>query len=299
MSTHLNKREIKYNMKKISIGLLLILIVIGRIFAQCIDFTSKITVVYDMYIMFNTFPYYSATLDFNSSEAFFSFQEMGDSPDSQTKSKVIKGGDGGSFVKKINKSISRIYENKESRVLLIYTDKGEKLLIDSIQPIKWKYIENKTKKIANYDCFMAEGYFRGCIYTVWYTPDIPSSFGPWKLNGCPGLILEVTRDDKALSFYATKIVFQEKNITSNIPDGEKETYAQSSHNLSEKINKFFEQQISQRIRGDDHIAPFLMNCLECDFLNDVKRYPQMPITRQVSWGNGDGKEEEFPINPTP
>jgi GLPGLI family protein len=224
--------------------------------------------------MFNTFPYHLATLDFNNSEAFFSCQEMGDSPNSTSKSKVIKG-DAGNFTKKVDETIKKIYKNKESGVLLQYTDNGKQLLVDTIQFIKWKYIENKTKKIANYDCFMAQGHFRGCYYTVWYTPEIPSSFGPWKLNGCPGLILEVTRDDKALSFYATKIEFTEKPIKLNPYDNKKNTmtYNELRQIWIDATNKSNEEIFSKRERGGEYVMPNSIFCLECDFINELKHFP--------------------------
>ena len=282
MSTCLNKREIKYNMKKISIGFL-IFIIAGKTSAQEIQFTSKITVTYDMYIMFDVFPYNLATLDFNNSEALFLYQEMGDNPNSKSKSKVIKGSDKGNYTQKVDKTVRNIYKNKGNGILLQYND-VDGLLIDSIQPIKWKYIENKTKKIADYDCFMAEGYFRGCYYTVWYTPDIPSSFGPWKLNGCPGLILEVTRDDKALSFYATKIESVEKSIKLNPYESRRTilTYGQLKQRRIDAINKGNEETYSQIAREDENrIIPSVVFCLECDFIDELKRYPNIKIQRNT------------------
>ena len=265
-------------MKKYLIELFLILIIAGKTSAQEIQFMSKITVTYDMYFISGVFPYHLATLDFNNSEALFLYQQMGDNPNSKSKSKVIKGADGGDFTKKIDATVRRIYKNKESGVLLQYDDL-DGLLIDSIQPIKWKYIENKTKKIADYDCFMAEGYFRGCYYTVWYTPDIPSSFGPWKLNGCPGLILEVTRDDKELAFYATKIESVEKSIKLKPYENKKRiiTYSKLRQMRIDALNKSGEKLFSQRGREEEHIIPRYINCLECDFINELKHYPGIEI----------------------
>jgi GLPGLI family protein len=267
-------------MKKYLIELFLIFAIAGKTSAQEIQFTSKITVTYDMYIMFDVFPYNLATLDFNNSEALFLYQEMGDNPNSKSRSKVIKGSDKGNYTQKVDKTVRNIYKNKGNGILLQYND-VDGLLIDSIQPIKWKYIENKTKKIADYDCFMAEGYFRGCYYTVWYTPDIPSSFGPWKLNGCPGLILEVTRDDKALAFYATKIESKEKIIKLNPYEGKKRimTYSQLRKMLIDMSNENSEKAYSQRERTDENIIPKVIFCLECDFIDELKRFPNRKILR--------------------
>jgi GLPGLI family protein len=33
------------------------------------------------------------------------------------------------------------------------------------------------------------GKFRDRVHTVWFTNEIPVSFGPWKLNGLPCIII--------------------------------------------------------------------------------------------------------------
>ncbi len=70
--------------------------------------------------------------------------------------------------------------------------------------IDWK-ITNKTKTIGSYIATEAKGSFRGRDYTVWFTYDIPVPFGPWKLHGLPGLILEAEDSEKMMRFYATEI----------------------------------------------------------------------------------------------
>lgn len=64
---------------------------------------------------------------------------------------------------------------------------------DFSQPV-WQ-IEDETKQIAGYSCQKATTTFKGRNYEAWFCPDIPLSYGPWKLNGLPGLILSA-QDDK-------------------------------------------------------------------------------------------------------
>ena len=42
---------------------------------------------------------------------------------------------------------------------------------------------------------LAETSFRGRRYKVWFTPDIPSSRGPWKFDGLSGLIMAAEDED--------------------------------------------------------------------------------------------------------
>ena len=75
--------------------------------------------------------------------------------------------------------------------------------------ISWELL-NETKKINSFNCQKARGNFRGRIYTVWFTNDIPVSLGPWKLNGLPGLILEATDSLNQFQFFAEKVELQMK-----------------------------------------------------------------------------------------
>ncbi|MVO08888.1 GLPGLI family protein [Flavobacterium sp. TP390] len=66
--------------------------------------------------------------------------------------------------------------------------------------ISWKF-DNETKKIGKYVCHKATATFRGRDYTVWYTTEIPIPYGPWKLNGLPGLVLEAYDSEYKIFFY--------------------------------------------------------------------------------------------------
>ena len=78
---------------------------------------------------------------------------------------------------------------------------------DKARIISWELL-NETKNINSFNCQKARGNFRGRIYTVWFTNDIPVSLGPWKLNGLPGLILEATDSLNQFQFFAEKIELQ-------------------------------------------------------------------------------------------
>ncbi|WP_051929338.1 GLPGLI family protein [Flavobacterium sp. 83] len=99
----------------------------------------------------------------------------------------------------------------------------KQIYIKEIAPkINWT-IEKETKKIGNFTCKRATAIFRGRNYTAWYSPEIAVPFGPWKLNGLPGLILEAYDVNKFVYWYFKNIEYPTKNKESvkyiSIPKG--------------------------------------------------------------------------------
>ncbi|WP_310557213.1 GLPGLI family protein [Flavobacterium sp.] len=78
--------------------------------------------------------------------------------------------------------------------------------------INWKLLA-ETKKIGNFECHKAKAFFRGREYTAWYTNEIPVPFGPWKLQGLPGLILEAYDTDEKFYFCMRKLEYPTQNPT--------------------------------------------------------------------------------------
>src|SRR5690606_17091745 len=75
----------------------------------------------------------------------------------------------------------------------------------------WKILK-ETKIINGIECFKATGEYRGNTFEVWFSYDIPLSFGPWKLCGLPGLIIEAKTSNNKYSFIATKVERQDEII---------------------------------------------------------------------------------------
>lgn len=99
--------------------------------------------------------------------------------------------------------------------------------------INWK-IEEETKKIYDLNCQKAIGNFRGRTYEVWFCADLPYNFGPWKLNGLPGLIIEAYDTKKQVMFTLQKIEnCSERNIA-----------LQPSSAVSKVTKKDFDQMVS-------------------------------------------------------
>ena len=78
-----------------------------------------------------------------------------------------------------------------------------------VPSMDWHLIDS-TKQIGGYICRAATVEFRGRTYFAWYTPEIPVPLGPWKLQGLPGLILDVRDSDRRIVFEVSTINLQLK-----------------------------------------------------------------------------------------
>ena len=97
--------------------------------------------------------------------------------------------------------------------LRYYDSAGIDKFVYEETPEEWTWeISDSTKNILGYECVKATTDFHGRKWTGWFSPEIPVSNGPWKLDGLPGLILEATTDDGKYSFVATGIQQTSKAI---------------------------------------------------------------------------------------
>lgn len=60
---------------------------------------------------------------------------------------------------------------------------------EEIPEIAWMLTED-TATVSGYLCQQATATFRSVEWRVWYTEEIPTSAGPWRLRGLPGLIVK-------------------------------------------------------------------------------------------------------------
>lgn len=78
------------------------------------------------------------------------------------------------------------------------------IIEEKIPEIKWELM-NEKKTINSFECQKAKGYFRGRTYIAWFTKDIPTWSGPWKLFGLPGAILEFEDETGQIKSSAVKV----------------------------------------------------------------------------------------------
>lgn len=83
-----------------------------------------------------------------------------------------------------------------------------KQIVQESLPLQQWELEPETRLIGGYLCRKATTQFRGREYIAWYTEAIPLLGGPWKFDGLPGLILEVSSADGVYKIQARSVTLK-------------------------------------------------------------------------------------------
>lgn len=113
-------------------------------------------------------------------------------------------------------ALGQKYPNKNDlQVIVGIPSNGKYTYIKQILASKLKYEEgfpviewqmtDSTKTICEYECHQAVGLMYGRTWTVWYTTDIPLNYGPYVLQGLPGLIMAAKDSEGLFDFVAVGI----------------------------------------------------------------------------------------------
>lgn len=147
--------------------------------------------------------------------------------------------------------IDRQKELLISREFVFDRGKGTPYIVrEDLQRISWVLI-NEFKEIGNFRCQKATGRFRGRIYTVWFSPQVPVNGGPWKLHGLPGLILEAYDIDRAVHFICKSLEFPyQGNLPINSPiEGKHVTLQEYIEEREKTVTNFKNYLLSKLPRG--------------------------------------------------
>lgn len=99
-----------------------------------------------------------------------------------------------------NRLINKLYETVQD------IDLGRNITIEDTPKINWKIL-SETKIVEGLNCIKAIANFRGLDWEIWFANDITLPYGPWKLQGAPGLIIEANTIDKKIHFLLNSIQY--------------------------------------------------------------------------------------------
>lgn len=185
-------------------------------------------------------------LIFDSNQSIFQLVDKLDENTNEKDFRITKAIFGGNtkYYKKNNTKEKKFNINQNGQLIDVMCD---------INEYNWEIIPNEIKVISGYKCYKAISSFErkhnGTIKEtfkpyVWFTSQIPTSFGPVGLDGLPGLVLEGSFDGSKI-YYATSI----KEVRTEIkkPEATKtltfEEYCDLMYNISSdrsemrKLNK--------------------------------------------------------------
>ena len=151
------------------------------------------------------------------------------------------------------KNITRKYYYDTRKDFYVKDNYLDEILIFKEKPLKevWK-LHSETKKLSNFLCKKATISFRGRNYTAWYTAEIPDPFGPWKLRGLPGVILELYDTDRVFHVLASHVKVGIDNCTISVDEKELKKAMSLNSYLDKKeelIDKMFAEMSAKRPKG--------------------------------------------------
>lgn len=202
---------------------------------------------------------HDAVLVFNNKEMYFQIKNLKFDKEKKINAQVVSEDkikvnlDGGQ-----SSIIAEMYRSSSmDNYLMNFPIKDSTVSVkDNVPKIKWEIVENNTKNILGFKCQKATTTFRGTPITAFFTPEIPTSFGPEKFSGLPGLILEIFDSSPGLSnrYLAYDIDFKSDSKIKKIKMKENfleyKAYIELTESEAKKeIDNYLKQVLSSAPRG--------------------------------------------------
>jgi len=149
---------------------------------------------------------YNALLVFNTEQSLYATRKDSLEKKSVSGKHKYVTAEGGAIFGISSSPQGFLYATDRKKDSVFSRDIGFRYTADTTPKIPWKIAE-ETKKIGPYTAQKATAPFRGRKYTAWFTSEIPLPFGPWKLQGLPGMILEAYDTDKSIYWYFKAIKY--------------------------------------------------------------------------------------------
>lgn len=173
--------------------------------------------------------------------------------------------------------------NKTFHGLLVRTDRKDEMLSYAnirlkrkaknyfirekiIQTEDWQ-LHDTTKEIGGFICNRATTNFGGRYYEVWYTLDIPTNIGPWKIHGLPGAIVSVEDATNEVSFRLMRVEYDKF-----IPKSKKATFPSNIETIS--CNQLMELRKEELKRRKERIEALSDRDVEIKVTRNTNNYLQ-------------------------
>lgn len=138
---------------------------------------------------------------------------------------------------------------------------------EPLKGFKW-VIKDGSKIVSGYNCQKATTNYGGRDYIAWFTNEIPISEGPYKFNGLPGLIIQIS-DTK--NHYIYKLIGFEKQTTPNIITINKKNYIKTTKKELYEFKKEFYANIFKKLEQSGISLNFDNPSQKKDVLNKYKK----------------------------
>lgn len=158
-------------------------------------------VKYKMTTLFDGVKNYETKLKFSDSQSYFEYK-LAEKDTATIESQDLNGNLKISIPEKKTQKI--YFDFKTKKIQEVKYLKEEFVVQDTLNLPNWNILD-EIKTINNHQCRKAITTFKGRNYEVWFTFDYPTKFGPWKLNGLPGLIIIAQDEKNEVFFEATEI----------------------------------------------------------------------------------------------
>ncbi len=129
-----------------------------------------------------------------------------------------------------------VFQSPKDKTLTVFDKSGgdDYTYTEPWDEMEWE-IGDSVKSVLGYECFIATTAYHGRNWIVWFAPEIPLSYGPWKFHGLPGLILEAEDSQSKYLFEATGIEKDNKDIS---PLYAKDKYSTADRKEMLKTDRF-------------------------------------------------------------
>ena len=215
-----------------------LLLFIFLFFPILVSSQNNYQVKYKMTTLFDGLKNYDTKLTFSNFQSCFEYKLS--IKDTATVESQDENGNISIAIPNVNQQL--IFINfKDKKITELIKSKSTYLVEDTLSIPQWD-ITNETKIINNHQCQKATTFYKGRTYEVWYAIDYPSVFGPWKLNGLPGLILLAQDQKREVFFEAIEIEKIDTN-TCQIDDSIKHISKNDLDIIIKKRQKDYEERL--------------------------------------------------------